>query len=123
MPRRPSCECGYCAKCKHAAYMREWYRRPGNAHRQRESQHASRLRRLDAARAYDRARGFRVYDEHKKRARAEVTWAILRGDLLRQPCEVCGETRVDAHHEDYSKPLEVRWLCRCHHMELHRQVA
>jgi hypothetical protein len=49
--------------------------------------------------------------------------ALLRGQLVKQPCEVCGATeeqsRIDAHHSDYSKPLEVRWLCRAHHVRLH----
>lgn len=58
----------------------------------------------------------------KLRDRHEARWqaghAIATGRLVRQPCEVCGASRVDAHHPDYSKPLEVRWLCRaCHRAE------
>ncbi len=30
-------------------------------------------------------------------------------------CSDCGETKVEAHHEDYSKPLDVEWLCKKHH--------
>ena len=47
--------------------------------------------------------------------------ALARGDLIKGPCEVCGRTqgRIDAHHDDYAKPLEVRWLCRRHHSLLH----
>ncbi|WP_218650451.1 hypothetical protein [Brevundimonas sp. P7753] len=37
-------------------------------------------------------------------------------------CEVCSATRVDAHHDDYSRPLDVRWLCRAHHMEVHNEL-
>lgn len=47
--------------------------------------------------------------------------AILNGTLKKQPCEVCGEMKVDAHHDDYSKPLSVRWLCRKHHLAHHRK--
>lgn len=53
-------------------------------------------------------------------ARRATLNAIDRGLLTRQPCEVCGEEKVDAHHDDYTKPLAIRWLCRRHHMELHR---
>ncbi len=46
---------------------------------------------------------------------------IKAGILERKPCEVCGKTKVDAHHDDYTKPRDVRWLCRSHHLKLHRQ--
>jgi hypothetical protein len=43
--------------------------------------------------------------------------------LTKQPCERCGSTiRVHGHHEDYSKPLEVMWLCPIHHAERHREI-
>lgn len=58
-----------------------------------------------------------------KRAAHIITGnAISRGDLLKQPCEVCGKKKVDAHHDDYEKPLEVRWLCKKHHAEHHKQL-
>jgi len=46
--------------------------------------------------------------------------AIAAGKLHRQPCEICGATPAEAHHDDYSKPLEVRWLCQKHHTQYHR---
>ena len=46
--------------------------------------------------------------------------AIRDGKLIKQPCEVCGEIKVDGHHDNYEKPLEVRWLCRKHHAEHHK---
>jgi hypothetical protein len=57
---------------------------------------------------------------NKVQARSRVAMAIANGSLIRQPCEVCGVERGEAHHHDYSKPLDVRWLCRTHHMSLHR---
>lgn len=54
-------------------------------------------------------------------AQMMVRGALLCGFMVRQPCEVCGSTtRVQGHHDDYSKPLEVRWLCHPHHAEHHR---
>lgn len=62
-------------------------------------------------------------------AQNKVEKAVLRGKLTRPDrCETCGEggkmrdgrSRIQAHHDDYNKPLSVRWLCqRCHH-EWHR---
>jgi hypothetical protein len=51
-----------------------------------------------------------------------ATWKALEtGELKRTPCEVCGTNkRIEAHHTDYTKHLEVRWLCIKHHRELHR---
>lgn len=56
-----------------------------------------------------------------KQARSLVSSAIKCGRMVRKPCEVCGSKKSEAHHEDYSKPLEVNWLCRTHHMERHRK--
>lgn len=58
----------------------------------------------------------------KRKAHAMAGNAIRDGRLIRQPCEVCGKTKVDAHHDDYSKPLEVRWLCRRHHADVHLEI-
>lgn len=55
-------------------------------------------------------------------ARKTMILAILRGDLIRKPCEVCGNENSDGHHEDYSKPLDIIWYCRKHHVERHKQI-
>lgn len=60
------------------------------------------------------------YHYLQKYALNMLTAAIQRGDLVpAEHCQKCGcpsEGRaLDGHHEDYSKPLEVIWLCRsCH---------
>lgn len=71
------------------------------------------------------AKGRRKYTERnpaKRDAHLKVQSAIRTGQLKRQPCEVCGQEKVEAHHSDYSKPLEVMWLCSRHHAELHSRV-
>lgn len=56
----------------------------------------------------------------KIQANRAVANAVKKGVLVRQPCEVCGATKVHAHHDDYSKLLDVRWLCPAHHTEWHK---
>jgi hypothetical protein len=57
------------------------------------------------------------------REKAKATWtvnnAIRDGKLERgAECSVCHSTKnVEAHHEDYSKPLEIVWLCKKHHWD------
>ena len=53
------------------------------------------------------------------KAHSAVRYAILRGILVRKPCEVCGEVNSQAHHDNYKEKLSVRWLCVKHHSEHH----
>jgi|LakMenE01Jun11ns_1017448.scaffolds.fasta_scaffold9198974_2 hypothetical protein len=94
----------------------------------------NRRQRLDYYRDYDRKRfhdpsrqltraarmvSYRKANPHKDAAHAAVARAVRSGKLARGVCEVCGCGTVDAHHDDYSRPLEVRWLCRVHHLMEH----
>lgn len=55
----------------------------------------------------------------KAQAHDSVSNAMRDGRIKKQPCEICGSV-AHAHHDDYSKPLEVRWLCIKHHVEWHK---
>lgn len=68
---------------------------------------------------YQRRR--RARNPEKNKARAAVGDAVHSGRLIPMPCEACGSLSVQAHHDDYSKPLDVRWLCFKHHREVHGQ--
>lgn len=102
----------------------------------------NRLRRLEYYRQFDRLRwdlgGARGNSSKESRARCSRAWvernrekrkahvavsnALRSGKLKRGPCEVCGvDAKVEAHHVDYSKPLDVMWLCCEHHGELRRK--
>lgn len=67
---------------------------------------------------------YRGGTHHDKRSWNLTEKAILRGKLIPKPCENCGangvfkdgRNEVQAHHDNYNKPLDVRWLCqKCHH--------
>lgn len=46
-------------------------------------------------------------------------WNISKNLKKQLPCEVCGKLPTHKHHEDYSKPKEVVYLCAYHHKQLH----
>lgn len=115
----------------------------------KEAARLNRLKNIDYYREYDKKRfkeDPRVKDRHKKyqqtdsykqsTKKAKRKWqeknkvkravhaitgnAIRAGMLIKQPCEVCGSTvRIHAHHDDYLRPLSVRWLCATHHAQWH----
>lgn len=55
----------------------------------------------------------------KVTARQKVRYALKVKKILKKDvCEICQESGTQAHHKDYSKPLDVIWLCiRCHSNE------
>lgn len=56
----------------------------------------------------------------KANCRAYLNVYVRRGKVPRgTSCEVCDAPDPEAHHDDYSKPLEVRWLCRACHLAHH----
>lgn len=48
--------------------------------------------------------------------------AIKEGLLIKISCEKCGDNNSHAHHENYSKPLDVVWLCQKHHRRRHSEL-
>lgn len=106
---------GHLNKCKECT-------RADTAKRHEKIQQDSELREKEESRQREKTRRYRlgkgkIVDAHKA-----VKAAILAKRLFKKPCEICGAERVDAHHEDYDKPLDVRWLCRRHHLERHMEM-
>lgn len=62
-------------------------------------------------------------DALQEKARRLAGYAIRSGKLARGLCEHCGEAKTQAHHRDYSKPLDVQWLCLACHAIAHRKYA
>jgi hypothetical protein len=95
------------------AYNKAYYQEYREGIREAQEQYAR--SRKDERAAYNK----RYDQEHPEKliARNAVAYALETGTLKRLPCEVCGSILTEAHHEDYSKPLEVEWLCNLHHAE------
>jgi hypothetical protein len=66
-----------------------------------------------------------AYNINSQKAKAHGIVQVAKNNgLLRQDrCCVCGNNNTVAHHEDYTKPLEVIWLCSLHHNKLHKQIG
>ena len=64
-----------------------------------------------------------LLNKHKVRAHRLVGRALKNGLLLKESCSKCGTIRSVAHHEDYSKPLEIIWLCQRCHVIHHRTLC
>jgi len=93
---------------------------------------------LDRVREYDRERAksperraaltaqakrFRALNRAKYLAHNAVNNAVRDGRLIKPAeCSQCGDmTKIHGHHDDYSKPLKVRWLCAVCHSAWHKQ--
>ena len=76
----------------------------------------------DGKRAHARANR-KWMEQHPNRRKASyiVGNAIRDGKLQPHPCHICG-TKAQAHHPDYSAPLDVVWLCAKHHRQAHDLV-
>lgn len=85
---------------------------------------------ISEKREYDRERGNRQDPEYLKswrnkfpvkyKAHNSLNNALRDGKIEKSPCEICGNEKSVAHHDDYNKPLSVRWLCQAHHKQWHR---
>jgi ribosomal protein S27AE len=68
--------------------------------------------------SFCRMKGKRLRNVAQVKARWLVHEAIASGRLIRQFCQRCGGQPAEGHHHDYSKPLDVVWLCgACHRRE------
>jgi ribosomal protein S27AE len=67
-------------------------------------------------------REWRRRNRDRLAAHNAVARALKSGAIVRQACERCGEIKTQAHHDDYTKQLDVRWLCDPHHKDRHREL-
>ena len=91
---------------KEKKYYKKWYKKNG---RKRATNYAEITRKW--------------YYNHLKEAKTKyIVKKAVKNGVITKPnkCEECGsKTRLNAHHPDYGKPLEVIWLCQSCHKKLH----
>jgi hypothetical protein len=114
---------GHLGKCKvcASAFTRKWYRDNITTRISYEKERSNNADRKVARIKYQkegRERNALAYKSHNA-----VSSAIREGRIVKQPCQKCGLEKAEAHHPDYSKPLEIEWLCRPCHMLEHGKTA
>jgi hypothetical protein len=120
--RHPQMGDGRLGKCKECTKrdVAENYQGKRKYYAKYEKARFQKPERKAAALEYQRKRRARYPEIY--RANNAVSNAIRCGRLVPEPCERCG-AKAQAHHEDYSRPLDVQWLCRLHHLQRHGKVA
>ena len=125
---------GHLNKCKECTKERVFKHREKNLEsiRMYDRKRGQLQHRKDKVKAYfkteagkkasDKARkSYRERNPVKYKAHNAVNNAIRDGVLVKMQCEVCEIKPAQAHHDDYDKPLNVRWLCHHHHKEWHAE--
>jgi hypothetical protein len=138
-----------CFKCGETKPLDDFYKHPMMADGRlnkcanctRADTRANRAARVEYYQAYDRHRNRdprRIF-ERKERERLKPTHrpetdpakytarnrlhAAVRDGKIKKPpeCEICSvsDERLHGHHEDYSKPLDVIWVCQSCHVFIH----
>jgi hypothetical protein len=113
--KRAASKDGLTSSCKSCLSLRDKARdTPERAAQRKAYQHGVGKEVANAAKKrYDKA------NPKKRNARVAVGNAVRDGKLIKKCCEVCGGVESFAHHDDYNKPLLVRWLCDLHRKEWH----
>lgn len=113
---------GHLGKCKECAKADTLENRRSKAGYYKEYE---RKRQQTVARREKKAGYWKTWAKkhpNKLRANRKLNYAVSTGRIVKSPCSVCGvDGPVEAHHEDYGKPLDVVWLCVKHHRALHKQ--
>lgn len=110
---------GHLNKCKECAKQDTKKQRAANHeyYIQYDRQRAKLPHRIEANK--ERFKQYRKSHPDREKARSLLYKEYKQGKIAKLPCFVCGSLNTEAHHPDYSRPLDVIWLCAQHHKQAH----
>lgn len=124
-----------CNRCKEEKSVAHFYKSRSNVQTRRavcreciskaynkETARLQNIKRRDSGKNGETMKRMTAKYPEKFIARHKLVYAVKMGRIKKLPCDECGDNKSEAHHPDYSKPLEVIWLCRKHHAEKHRKL-
>lgn len=119
--------CSYCKECwgerySHWGDKNKMSFKQLDKHRKTDKEYQRIKRAENPERKSEENEVYNRENPNRIKANSILNVAIKKGEIKRSLCRDCDRTDTHGHHEDYSKPLEVKWLCPVHHKKLH-QVA
>ena len=114
---KPRAVCKPCWRERSKAYNR--------THRERLAENKRRWNEAHPEAAKRRRKTWRANHLEQAKVQRKLLWAVESGQIKRPSrCERCSaEGHLHAHHDDYLKPYDVRWLCPVCHMAEHPVAA
>ena len=107
-----------CKDCTKKAVSLNYRKNKAHYQEYDRKREATESRKKDKKKSQDKHRS---ENPDKYKARTALGNALRDKRIVKVPCEVCGDEKSQAHHDDYSKPLDVKWLCFKHHRQVHGQ--
>ena len=106
------------SKEEYNAYMREYRKRNLERIRAYKRWYNAEYRMLHG---YPNEEKWQKKNPEKVRASSKARYALAIGKIQKLPCRDCGSMKSVMHHEDYSKPCDVIWLCGACHARVHKK--
>ncbi len=103
----------------------KWYKDYRNENREKiREYHKKYNREYRKEHGYLNEKKWKMANKEKYNAHMLLNYAVRTGIVKKDECcEVCGNKNIQGHHDDYSKPLEVKWLCPLCHKKQHLSTA
>ena len=124
--RKERCEYGRVYYQENRKERCEYYRKRYQENKEKITRYVRRYNQTDKGKESERRSNKKTRDKYpeKTKANRKLRSAIRSGKITKPgTCSMSDEHcsgRIHGHHEDYSKPLDVTWLCSYHHARLHR---
>jgi hypothetical protein len=121
----------YCSRCKTMKKYTSPYSKGNGVYyymcRECNTERAKKYRKTDTGRTNIYKAVYKSIEKHreKQNARANLYYNVQKGKVIKpSKCQKCRKKApLEAHHKDYSKPLDVIWVCKCCHVKLDKYLA
>lgn len=112
----PSCQVKYSSKI---IYYRN---RKNPSFLMKERARARKYRERNKEKGVLRQRDYRRKDKIRAKAHRDLSRAVMEKKIIKpEHCQLCGKNKpLDGHHNDYTKPLQIVWVCRLCHRKIHQ---